>query len=105
MSHSVVFVVIPDDQEEKAITLLEDAGATGVTSLSARGVGSHARKTIFGVRFTGAQSLLMMVVPSEKVQSLMACVHEVIYDGQDSHGICFSVPVEHVSMPGHFDNT
>ncbi|MBO0595354.1 transcriptional regulator [Nesterenkonia sp. E16_7] len=105
MSHRVVFVVIPDDQEERAISLVEDAGATGVTALSARGVGAHPHKTFFGVRFTGAQSVLMMVVPEEKVQPITDSLHEVLFKRGESHGICFSVPVDQVSMPGHSEGS
>lgn len=96
MSQKAVFVVIPEDQEEKAISLVEDAGATGVTALSARGVGKNARKTFFGARFSGAQTALIMLVPEDKVKPIMSCLDEVIYEGQDSHGICFTVPVDEI---------
>ncbi|MDZ5078806.1 P-II family nitrogen regulator [Nesterenkonia sp. HG001] len=99
MSQKAVFVVIPDDREERAIALVEDAGATGVTALSARGVGKHARKTFFGARFSGAQSALIMLVPEDKVTPIMSCLDEVIYEGQEAHGICFTVPVEQISPP------
>lgn len=100
MSQKAVFVVIPDDQEEKAIALVEDAGATGVTALSARGVGQHARRTFFGARFSGSQTALIMLVPEDKVKPIMSCLDEVIYEGRESHGICFTVPVEQIS-PSH----
>ncbi|WP_344682757.1 MULTISPECIES: P-II family nitrogen regulator [Actinomycetes] len=98
MSQKAVFVIIPDDQEEKAISLVEDAGATGVTALSARGVGRQSRKTFFGARFAGAQTALVMLLPEDKVKPIMSCLDEVIYDGDDSHGICFAVPVEQISL-------
>ena len=103
MSHRVMFVVIPDDQEERAISLVEDAGATGVTALSARGVGANPHRTFFGVRFTGAQSVLMMVVPEEKVPPISASLNEVIFEGGRSHGICFSVAVDEISLSGLAD--
>ncbi|MBP2436898.1 hypothetical protein [Microbacterium amylolyticum] len=69
-----------------------------MTALSARGVGSGSKKTFFGARFAGAQTALIMLLPEEKVKPVMSCLKDIIYDGEDSHGICFAVPVEQISL-------
>ncbi|WP_146341168.1 P-II family nitrogen regulator [Nesterenkonia sp. NBAIMH1] len=94
-----MFVIIPDDREEKAISLVEEAGATGVTALSARGVGQKSRRTFFGARFVGAQTALIILVTEEKVEPILSCLEGVLFEDGDPHGISFVVPVEASSVP------
>ena len=97
MKFSVLVAILADDLEEKAIDVAKEAGAGGVTILDARGIGAREKKTFFGLTFEGSQSVLLMVVGTHLATPILKALHEILVDGDNSRGIAFNVPVEHLT--------
>lgn len=97
MRFVVVVVITPEELEEEAVTRAQAEGAGGVTVLAGKGQGVAARKTFFGLTFEGSQSVLVMVVARHVAMGILKAMRELLVDGEDSQGLAFSLPVEHVA--------
>lgn len=100
MKFSAVVVITPPDLEDTAISVAQRVGATGVTILEGKGIGGEHKRTFFGLTFEGAQSVLLMVVGTHLATPILRALHEILVDGGRSHGIAFTVPIEHLTGIG-----
>jgi hypothetical protein len=90
-------VIAPDDLEEQAIAQAKQAGATGITILSGRGIGGENRKTFFGMTFEGSQSVLLMVVAKHLSLPILKKMRSLLLDQGNSRGIAFTVSIDHLT--------
>ena len=97
MKFTAVVAIVPTDLEDTAIRVAQRAGATGVTILTGKGIGGELKKTFFGLTFEGNQSVLLMVVGTHLATPILKALHEILVDGQNSHGLAFNVPIEHLT--------
>ena len=97
MRFVVVVVITPEELEEQAVQRAQAEGATGVTVLAGKGLSHAARKTFFGLSFEGSQSVLVMVVARGVAMGILKAMRELLQRGDKSHGLAFSLPVEHVA--------
>lgn len=97
MKFTAVVVIAPEELEDKVIDRAHRAGATGVTILPGKGIGSEARKTFFGLTFEGTQSVLLMVVGSHLTAPILKELHQVLVKGTESRGLAFAIPIEHLT--------
>ncbi|RZU62405.1 CBS domain-containing protein [Zhihengliuella halotolerans] len=97
MKFTAVVVITPPELEDEAIQTAQRAGATGVTILTGKGIGGELKKTFFGLTFEGSQSVLLMVVGTHLATPILKALHEVLSDGDNSHGMAFNVPVDHLT--------
>ncbi|HBD21506.1 transcriptional regulator [Dietzia maris] len=97
MKFTAVVVIAPPDLEDTAIEIAQRAGATGVTIMEGKGIGGEEKKTFFGLTFEGSQSVLLMVVGTHLATPILKALHEILVDGDNSRGIAFNVPVEHLT--------
>lgn len=93
-------VVVDGSQVPAVRDLFLEAGATGYTGVSGvSGFGHHGHhegRLMFNDR--ASLSMLITVVPEEKVDSLVAGIRRLL---QDRHGVFF-VTETHVSRPDYF---
>ncbi|MFI7482450.1 P-II family nitrogen regulator [Kocuria sp. M1R5S2] len=97
MKFTALVVIAPPDLEDAIIERAQGAGATGVTILAGKGIGGQLKKTFFGLTFEGSQSVLLMVVGSHLAVPILKVLHETLTDGENSHGIALTVPIEHLT--------
>jgi hypothetical protein len=97
MKFVVVVAITPEELEDEAVTRAQAEGAAGVTVLSGKGLGAAARKTFFGLTFEGSQSVLVMVVARHVALGILKAMRDLLVEGEDSKGLAFSLPVEHVA--------
>lgn len=97
MKFSAIVVIAPDDLEEQAIAQAKQAGATGITILSGRGIGGENRKTFFGMTFEGSQSVLLMVVAKHLSLPILKKMRSLLLDQGNSRGIAFTVSIDHLT--------
>ncbi|EMY35070.1 hypothetical protein D477_006551 [Arthrobacter crystallopoietes BAB-32] len=97
MKFTAVVVIAPDDFEDRVIEHAQQAGATGVTILSGKGIGGESKKTFFGLTFEGTQSVLLMVVGSHLTAPILKALHRLLVNGSESRGLAFAVPIEHLT--------
>jgi len=97
MPFSAVHVIVPHEQEEKAILAAKDAGAGGVTIMSAHGMGLHEMDNFYNrLHADSTDSNLMFIVPTKKVDKI---IHTILHDLDitgDGEGISFSYPVNNL---------
>lgn len=97
MKFSAIVVIAPDELEEQAISQAKQAGATGITILSGRGIAADNRKTFFGMTFEGSQTVLLMVVAKHLSLPILKKMQALLLDDGDSRGIAFTVPIDHLT--------
>ncbi len=97
MSFSAVHVIVPHDEEEKAILAAKDAGAGGVTIMAAHGMGLHEMDNFYNrLHADSTDSNLMFIVPTKKVDKI---IHTILHDLDitgEGDGISFSYPVSNL---------
>lgn len=97
MKFSVLVAIVPEELEQEAIDAARNEGAGGMTVLSGRGISNSAKKSFFGLQYDGSQVVLLMVLEKSLSLQIMKAVQEVIMpDGEDSSGLVFTVPLEHI---------
>lgn len=97
MKFSVLAAIVPEDVEQRCIDAARELGAGGITVLAGRGISNTTRKTFFGLTYDGSQSVLLMVLEKGLSLEVLKALQKIIMpDGEDSSGIIFTVPLEHL---------
>ena len=97
MKFSALIAIVPDEQEQECVDSARELGAGGITILSGRGISNNAKKTFFGLTYEGSQSVLLMVLEKGlSLQVLKSIQHVLMPTGNDSRGLVFTVPLEHL---------
>jgi len=97
MKFSALIAIVPEDQEQECVDSARELGAGGITILSGRGISNNAKKTFFGLTYEGSQSVLLMVLEKGlSLQVLKSIQHLLMPAGNDSQGLVFTVPLEHL---------
>ncbi|MDR3163170.1 MAG: transcriptional regulator [Helicobacteraceae bacterium] len=97
MKFSVLVAILADDLEEKAIKVAKEAGAEGVTILSARGIGAVEKKIFFGLTLEGAQLVLIFVLERKLSVAVLKSLTKELELVKHSKGVVFTLPLEHIS--------
>jgi Nitrogen regulatory protein P-II len=96
MHFKLVIVFVEDDKTEALIEAARESGATGCTVINhARGEGAEKGKSFFGLTFTAARDVLLLLVEehlSRKILEHVAAVGE--FDTKPGTGIAIQLDVE-----------
>jgi len=97
MPFSAVHVIVPTEQEEKALIAARDAGARGVTITKAHGMGLEKLENLFNRLHEGeSDSNLMFITQTKNVDNIIkAIVTELDITGEGA-GIAYSHPITHL---------
>lgn len=97
MKFSVLVAIVPEELEQEAIDAARELGAGGITVMSGRGISNNQKKSFFGLTYDGSQQVLLMVLEKGlSLQILKAVQHVIMPDGEDSKGLVFTLPLEHL---------
>lgn len=96
MKFSALVAIIADEFEERAIDAAKQAGAGGVTILSARGIGAKEKKTFFGLTYEGSQSVLIFVLERKLSLTVMKAISKELDLTNQTRGVAFCLPLEHI---------
>lgn len=97
MKFSALVAIVPDDLEPDTIAAARQAGACGITLMSARGIGTEEKKSFFGLTFEGSQSVLLIVLERRLSLRVLKSIRTLLMDDDDSRGVVFSCPIEHIA--------
>ncbi|HAD30085.1 MULTISPECIES: transcriptional regulator [unclassified Methylophaga] len=98
MKFSVLVAIVPEENEQAAIDTAKDLGAGGITVMSARGISNNVKKTFFGLSYDGSQSVLLMVLEKGLSLQVLKAIQKILMpDNQDSKGLVFTLPLEHLA--------
>ncbi|MDR0665278.1 MAG: transcriptional regulator [Helicobacteraceae bacterium] len=97
MKFSALVAILADELEEKAIKVAKEAGAEGVTIMSARGIGAIEKKIFFGLTHEGSQSVLIFILERKLSVAVLKSISKELELGKHSKGVVFTLPLEHIA--------
>jgi nitrogen regulatory protein PII len=97
MKFSLLVAIVAEELEEKAIEVARNAGAGGMTILSARGTGAEEKKTFFGLTYQGTQTMLICIMEKKLSLVVMKALTEDLELKSHSKGVVFTFPLEHLA--------
>jgi len=91
---SSLVIIVPNDTKLDALHAAKEAGANSVTMLNASGMGLEEMDNIY--RFTPEEkdTLLLFIVPSNKVENILNNVVKKLSLNEKGNGIAFCTPID-----------
>jgi len=97
MQFSAVHVIVPHDIEEDAIRAAKLAGATGVTIMTAHGMGLSEMDNFYNrLQSDSTDSNLMFITPTKKVDKMIYTIMHALDIVGDGDGISYSYPIHNL---------
>ena len=94
MKFSAVLLIVPDEDENRAVEILKEAGATGITILKGKGLRHNERKTFLGLGLERKESLLLCVVEKQLAMRILRTVKmQMKMEDLPGGGLAFSLPL------------
>jgi nitrogen regulatory protein PII-like uncharacterized protein len=81
MKFSAVVLIVPEEDENRAVEILKEAGATGITILKGKGLRHNERKTFLGLGLERKESLLLCVVEKQLAMRILQVGQDADEDG------------------------
>ena len=97
MSFSAVHVIVPKEREEEALLAAREAGARGVTIMSAHGMGLEKMENFYNrLHSDKTDSNLMFIIQSKNVDIIIKEIITKLDITGDGNGLTFAYPVSHI---------
>lgn len=96
MRFKLIIVSVKQDLTDKVIDTAKEAGATGATIIPARGIGSHDKKTFFGLTIEGPVDVVLFMVEEHVIDNILQALTEKCKFQEPGVGMAFVVPVDQV---------
>ena len=93
MKFSAVVLIVPEEDENPAVKILKEAGATGITLLKGKGLRQNDRKTFLGLGLERRESLLLCVVEKQLAMRILKAVKIEMKLDLPGGGLAFSLPL------------
>jgi nitrogen regulatory protein PII len=94
--HDLIVSIINQGYSDDFMTSAREAGATGGTVLSARGLAHQGPVKFFGVSVQEEREIIIILTNREKKTPIMQAISQAYGITTEAGGIIFSVPVDHV---------
>jgi nitrogen regulatory protein PII len=96
IKHDLIIAIINHGYSDEFMTTAREAGATGGTALSARGLAHEGPVKFFGVSVQDEKEIIIILTSREKKVPIMQAVSQVYGIASKAEGIIFSLPVDSV---------
>lgn len=97
MAFSAVHVIVPEAREDEALLAARDAGARGVTIMSAHGMGLEEMDNFYNRLHSDATDAnLMFITPTKNVDAIIRDVLNKLDITAGGEGIAYSYPITHL---------
>ncbi|WP_121628649.1 DUF1538 domain-containing protein [Poseidonibacter antarcticus] len=96
LEFSAVVVIVPIDKKLDAIQAAHKAGASGVTVLSADGIGLDEMANFYRTSFEANEALLFFLLPKYLVNDVVKSVIHSLHITTSGKGIAFAFPLSHM---------
>ena len=94
MQFSAVHVIVPHNREEKALLAAKEAGARGVTIMTAHGMGLEEMANFYNrLHSDSTDSNLMFITPTRKVNNMIKTIMNTLDITGEGDGISYSYPI------------
>ena len=97
MSFSAVHIIVPQNKKEEALIAARDAGARGVTIMSAHGMGLEHMENFYNRLHSDATDAnLMFITQTKKVDDIIRAIITKLDITGEGRGLTFAYPVSHI---------
>lgn len=97
MPFSCVHVIVPQEDEDKALMAAREAGATGVTITKAHGMGLEKMENFYNrLHAAETDSNLMFITKTKNVDAIIKSIITELDITGDGAGIAYSYPITHL---------
>lgn len=95
--YELVMCIVNEGLTDLVMDAAKKAGARGGTILSARGTGNKEIEQFFGVIITPEKQIVLILVPKDIKDKVMAAVNREVGIDTKGQGIAFALPVDDVA--------
>lgn len=92
-THELIIVIANQGFTDKVMDAARAAGATGGTSVHAKGTGTELAKKFFGVSLAAEKELIFILSAAETRKPIMKAIMEKAGMQTDAQALAFSLPV------------
>ena len=92
-THELIIVIANQGFTDKVMDAARAAGATGGTSVHAKGTGTDLAKKFFGVSLAAEKELIFILSAAETRKPIMKAIMEKAGMQTDAQALAFSLPV------------
>jgi nitrogen regulatory protein P-II 1 len=96
MRFKLILVSVQQHLTDKVVDTAKSAGATGATIIPARGIGSHDKKTFFGLTIEGPVDVVLFLVEEHVTQNILDALNKTCKLQEPGVGMAFVLPVDQV---------
>jgi nitrogen regulatory protein P-II 1 len=97
MRFKLIFVSVQQNLTEKVVDKAKAAGATGATIIPARGIGSHDKKTFFGLTIEGPVDVVLFLVEEHTVEKIIETLEKDCRIQEPGVGMAMVIPIDQVA--------
>ena len=97
MRFKLIFVSVQQNLSEKVVDKAKEAGATGATIIPARGIGSHDKKTFFGLTIEGPVDVILFLVEEHTVEKILETLEKDCRIQEPGVGMAMVIPIDRVA--------
>jgi len=94
MRFKVILAMVNEEHQDQVIQAAQQAGATGVTILNARGEGIHKQKSFFGLNMEVQREVLLFLVEDFNSDDIMEAIFRAGKFFEPGNGMAFSLQVD-----------
>ena len=92
-THELIVVITNQGYTDQVMDAARAAGATGGTSVHAKGTGTELAKRFFGVSIASEREMVFILARTEDKKPIMKAIMERAGIRSEAHSLVFSLPV------------
>jgi nitrogen regulatory protein P-II 1 len=97
MKFKLILVTVLPELTERVVDKAREAGATGATIVPARGIGSHDKKTFFGLTVEGRVEVVLFLVEEHMVPRIIDTLERHCRIKEPGAGMLAVIPIDQVA--------
>lgn len=97
MRFKLILVSVKQELTERVVDKAREAGATGATIIPARGIGSHDKKTFFGLTIEGPVDVVLFLVEEHTVEKIIETLETNCRIKEPGAGMVAVIPIDQVA--------
>jgi len=90
----MIITIMNQGYSNKILQITKEIGVGGATFIKGRGAGIHETNSVMGINILPEKEIVIILVNVEDKKRLMQAICEKAGLNTESHGLCFSIPVE-----------
>ncbi|MCI8649331.1 MAG: hypothetical protein HFG20_04360 [Anaerotruncus sp.] len=90
----MIVSMVSKGKSDIVVQAAREAGATGGTLLSARGLNSDESEKFFKIKIQPEKEIIFLVVPKSQKHEIMQAICNRVFAETKEHGVAFSIPID-----------